>query len=269
MSNTIKALTLSVSICMVVVGTHITTAKLIHNPVLATLCANVCLLMIVPTARAVIRAIRRTSSHATTARMTPTRHHVGFYTHRANKRWITIVILTGLSALLSGQLILQYAPTPTTLTVRNVYVLDNAVLTAFLLLFTSIFLAPVTEEYIYRFVLQKKIATYVAPGVAIVISAVSFSLSHGTLSSNMAVLLVGFLFAIIFHVRGSLLAVTTAHILYNIYVNLSHYVADPLGLDGLLNTLSAHPLGIAVTSTIIVFTIISLVCTARPMFVQE
>lgn len=266
--NTVKALILAVGVCAVVVGTHIGATLLLHNPVLATLCANLCLLVALPVVLSIIHATRRvfssrTRSGATAYRTTPATARVR---QHITKRWIALTMITGCLALLSGQLILQYAPVQQTYTVRNMQVLGNPVLTAFLLLFSSMFLAPVTEEYIYRFLLQRKITSWVAPSTAIIISAVSFSLSHGAVSSSMAVLLAGFWFAIIFHISGSLLAVVAAHALYNICVNLSHYLFE---LDGVLATLSVHPLNMAVTSVIITLTIIGLLYMMRPVLVQN
>jgi membrane protease YdiL (CAAX protease family) len=89
------------------------------------------------------------------------------------------------------------------------------------ILLATVILAPIAEELIFRGLLQKSLARRLPIWAAIAISAAVFSAMHGDLNSAPALMAIGAIFGLLYHLTGSLRVTILAHLANNLFAILA------------------------------------------------
>jgi membrane protease YdiL (CAAX protease family) len=92
---------------------------------------------------------------------------------------------------------------------------DRSVETLVWIMLAVILLAPLTEELLFRVILQGSLQSRVAPGYAIVLTALLFSAIHGW-PDSLGLIPLALILGYVFYRRNSYLAVVILHALFNL-----------------------------------------------------
>ena len=99
-------------------------------------------------------------------------------------------------------------------------------------LFSACFVAPITEEILYRGVLFRSLSNHMGAFAAAFVSAVVFSSVHFyDLQGFISVAMFGFVCALLYRATGSLTTVMALHVLYNVSIKIPAWVFYHARLD--------------------------------------
>ncbi len=154
----------------------------------------------------------------------------------------------GLSACFSISLLLAVIPFPETWTTayneQASQVMVNE--TPFLTAVSTVALAPIAEEVLYRGILYGRLKEGIPRVAAALVSAGLFAIAHGTVIWVFYAFLLGLLFAFMYECTGSILPGIIAHIVFNIFGQLSLFPpGTPPIVIWIVHTMSFPLLGAA------------------------
>lgn len=89
------------------------------------------------------------------------------------------------------------------------------------ILFATVILAPIAEELIFRGMLQKSLSRRLPIWASIGIAAAVFSAMHGDINSAPALMVIGAIFGLLYHLTGSLRVTIVAHLANNLFAMLA------------------------------------------------
>jgi membrane protease YdiL (CAAX protease family) len=89
--------------------------------------------------------------------------------------------------------------------------------------FTTLIVAPITEEILFRGIAYKALRDRYSPALAVVLSSILFGLIHVNLVTLLPLTLFGAVLAVLYERTGNLLAPITAHSLFNA-INLFYFL---------------------------------------------
>lgn len=119
---------------------------------------------------------------------------------------------------------------------------------------TSVLVAPILEEYIFRGVLQRSLIAHSKPWVGIVICSVIFSVIHIIPQQMVSALFAGLILGTIFYITGSLTTVVMIHILNNglAYIQFLYLGADLDPISLIFPTTLSYGLAVGISSAVII-----------------